>query len=168
MGNQLIPRFFDKAMIEQAYPIVRTLAPGVTLERWVQFARPRITSRSPEWPHGLMAIQNPGGYILGLFAFEVRDDLHESRTLWVSNIVVPNIPGRDQIGKSIIDAGEHLAMIHGCRAIRADLNNEIDPGDWDRTWLSASLVTCGYSMGGVRAFKRLTGDFPGTPGNALI
>ena len=162
MEDQLIPRFFDKAMIEQAYPIVRTLVPGVTLERWVQFARPRIASRSPEWPHGLMAIQHPSGYILGLFAFEVRDDLHESRTLWISNIVIPDIPGRGQIGKSIIKAGEHLAMIHGCHAIRAELNNEIDPSDCDRTWLSASLVISGYSLGGVRAFKRITSNFPGT------
>jgi hypothetical protein len=162
MEDRLISRYFDKAMIEQAYPIVRTLAPGITFERWVQFARPQITSHSPEWPHGLMAIENPGGYILGLFAFEVRDDLHESRTLWLSNIVVPDIPGRDEVGRSIIKASEHLAMVHGCHAIRADLNNEIDPGDWDGAWLSASLVTFGYSLGGIRAFKRLSGDFPGT------
>ena len=162
MEDQLIPRFFDKAMIERAYPIVRTLAPGVTLERWVQFARPQITSRSSEWPHGLMAIQNPSGYILGWFAFEVRDDLHETRILAISNIVVPDIPGRDQVGRSILKASEHLATSHGCRAIRAELNNEIDPGDCDRAWLSTTLISCGYSLGGARAFKRLTGSFPGT------
>jgi len=162
MEDQLISRIFDRAMIEQAYPIVRTLAPGITLERWVQFARPRITSRSSEWPRGLMAIQNASGYILGLFSFKVRDDLHESRILAVSNIVVPDIPGRDQVGRSILKASDHLAMIHGCRAIRAELNNEIDPSDCDRTWLSATLISCGYSLGGARAFKRLPGGLPAT------
>lgn len=169
MDKILMPRLLGKAAISRAYPLVRNLAPGVTLERWNRFARPQIASRSLKWPRGLMTIQNPSGYILGLFGFEVRDDLHESRTLCVNNIVVPNVPGRDRIWASIVNAAETLAKENGCRAIRAELIDDLDPSANDRAWIVACLEGSGYAPDGIRAFKRIRNaprgpDGPGPDG----
>jgi len=151
----LVPRLLDKAAIGRAYPLVLNIAPGITLERWNHFARPQIASRSSKWPRGLMTIQNAAGYILGLFVFEVRDDLHENRTLCISNIIVPNVPGRDTIWASMVDTVETLARDNGCRGIRAEVADDLDPSDTDRAWVEACLRKSGYALEGVRAFKRM-------------
>lgn len=155
MDDSLTPRLLDKSTIDRAFPLVRNLVPAITHERWTRFARPHLASRSPNWPRGLMAIQNPAGYILGLFVFEVRDDLYESRALCIDNIIVPNLPGRDLVWTAVVDAAEHLAAMNACRVIRAGLADELDPSNTDRAWLSASLQKSGYSLEGVRAVKRI-------------
>ena len=155
MDDSLTPRLLDKTTIDRAFPLVRNLIPEITPDRWTQFARPHLASRSPHWPRGLMAIQNPSGYILGLFVFEVRDDLYENRALCIDNIIVPNLPGRDLVWATIVDTAEHLAIMNGCRVIRAGLADELDPSNTDRAWLTASLQKAGYAMEGIRAFKRL-------------
>lgn len=155
MGNILISRLLDTAGIGRAYPLVRNLGPGIALERWNRFARRQIASRSPKWPRGLMTIQNAGGYILGLFGFEVCDDLHESRTLCITNIIVPNIPGRSRIWASIVAAAENLAEANVCHAIRVELAGDLDRSGSDRAWVAASVKRSGYALDGARAFKRL-------------
>lgn len=156
-GEALAPRALDKTAIGRAYTLVRNLAPGITLERWSRFARPQIASKSAKWPHGLMTIQNVGGYILALFAFGVRDDLQESRTLCIDNIMVANIPGRDRIWASVVDAAEALARDNGCRVIRAELTVDLGPSESDRAWVRASLEASGYVPHGIRAFRRMRG-----------
>jgi hypothetical protein len=155
MDDTLAPRLLDRDMVDRAYPLVRNIAPGITLDRWNRFARPLIASRSTAWPRGLMTIQNTTGYILGLFGFEVRDDLNDGRTLHLDNIITANIPGRDKLWSAVMDAAEHLAKVNGCRAIRAGLVGELDPSDKDRAWLIHSLEGAGFALDGVRACKRL-------------
>lgn len=155
MDDTLAPRLLDRDMIDRAYPLIRNIAPGITLDRWTRFARPVVTSRSTAWPRGLMTVQNTTGCILGLFAFEVRDDLTDGRTLHLDNLMTASIPGRDRIWAAIMDAAEHLARVNGCRVIRAGLVGDLDHSDKDRTWLVHSLEGAGFALEGVRACKRL-------------
>lgn len=155
MDDALAPRLLDRDMIDRAYPLIRNIAPGITLDRWTRFARPLVTSRSAAWPRGLMTIQNTTGCILGLFAFEVRDDLNDGRTLHLDNLMSASIPGRDRIWAAIMDAAETLARVNGCGVIRAGLVGDLDASDKDRTWLVHSLEHAGFALEGVRACKRL-------------
>ena len=152
MADMLTPRFLDRRTIDKAYPLVRNTVPGMTVDRWARFVRSQLAPRSPDWPRGMMTIQNAAGYILALFAFEVRDDLHENRIFYMDHIMIPNLPGRGTIWASAIDAAEQLATLNGCGAIRADLRGDLDRSDKD---LLTSLERSGYSPTGVRAFKRL-------------
>jgi len=120
MADTLTPRFLDRRTIDKAYPLVRNIVPGMTAARWTQFVRPHLMPRSPDWPRGVMTIQNAAGYILSLFAFEVRADLHESRIFYMDHIMVPNLPGRGTLWASTIGAAERLAEMNGCRAIWAE------------------------------------------------
>lgn len=158
MDDALVPRLLDREMVDRAYPLVRNIAPGITLDRWNRFARPLIASRSAAWPRGLMTIQNAANCILALFGFEVRDDLNDGRTLLLDNIITASIPGRDKIWSAVMDAADHLAKVNGCHAIRAGLVGDLDASDKDRAWLVHSLEGAGFALDGVRACKRL--DMP--------
>ncbi|MBM4073885.1 MAG: hypothetical protein FJ271_33945 [Planctomycetes bacterium] len=161
MDNNLTPRLLDHRLIDRAYPLVRNILPCISLERWSEFAKPHLAARSPKWPRGLMTIQNAAGYILGLFSFEVRDDLHSDRTLLVDNVIVPDMPGHELIWTAIVTTSETLALMNGCRAIRIGLAGDLDPIDRDRTWLVSSLAKAGYVIEGVRATRRVSHDAEG-------
>ena len=152
MVDTLTARFLDRRTIDKAYPLVRNIVPDMTAARWMQFVRPHLVSRSPDWPRGVMTIQNASGYILSLFAFEVRADLHESRIFYMDHIMIPNLPGRGTLWASTIDAAERLAEMNGCRAIWAEFRGGAERSDKD---LLTSLERSGYAPAGVRAFKRL-------------
>lgn len=151
----LIPRLLDRDSIDKAYPLVRGIMPSVTLDRWTEFAKPYFAARSPKWPRGLMTIQNKEGYILGLFGFEVRDELRSNRALFIDNIIVPRIPGHDMIWTAVVGTAETLAAINGCRAIQIKLSGDLNASGSTRDWLGSSLATSGYSVEEVHAFKRI-------------
>ncbi|MFM8603046.1 MAG: hypothetical protein ACKOC2_03010, partial [Gemmatimonadota bacterium] len=92
---------------------------------------------------------------LGLFGFEVRDDLQVNRTLCLENIIIASIPGRDTIWTVAIESADRLARLHGCETIRASLNDDLDPSDSDRGWVVNSFESAGYSLEGIRASKRI-------------
>jgi hypothetical protein len=155
MEEKLVPRLMDRESAVQAFPLVRDLLPNVSLEQWIRFARPLLSSHSAKCPRGLMTIQNGASYILALFGFEVRESLTETRALWIDNIIVPNIPGRDMIWEAVMDAAEYLARMNGCRTIRAGFADELDPAHSERLWVKLSFERSGYSLDGMQALKRL-------------
>jgi hypothetical protein len=152
MVDTLTARFLDRRTIDKAYPLVRNIVPDMTVARWMQFVRPHLVPRSPDWPRGVMTIQNATGYILSLFAFEVRADLHESRIFCMDHIMIPNLPGRGTIWSSTIGAAERLAEMNGCGAIRAEFGDGSEGSDQGLLMLLESM---GYTLSGVRALKRL-------------
>src|SRR5215469_11644365 len=152
MADTLTARFLDRRTIDKAYPLVRNIVPDMTAARWSRFVRPCLMPRSPDWPRGVMTIQNVAGCILSLFAFEVRADLHESRIFWMDHIMIPSLPGRGTIWASTIAVAERLAEMNGCGALRAEFGGGSERTDED---LLMSLESMGYSLARVRAFKRL-------------
>ena len=152
MVDTLTPRFLDRRTIDKAYPLVRNIVPGMTAARWAQFVRPRLMPRSPDWPRGVMTIQNAAGVIFSLFAFEVRADLLERRIFCMDHIMIPNFPGHRTIWASTIGAAERLAEMNGCGVIWAEFGDGSGGSD---KGLLMSLETMGYSSAGVRALKRL-------------
>jgi hypothetical protein len=161
MVDTLTPRFLERSTINKAYPLVRNIVPGMTTARWTQFVRLLLVARSPDWPRGVMTIQNAAGYILSLFAFEVRTDLREGRVFQMDHIMIPNLPGRGMLWASTIGAAERLAEMNGCATIWAEFPDGAERSDNE---LLMSLERSGYSPAGVRAFKRLEGK-SGRAGN---
>ena len=162
MVDTLTPRFLDRRTIDKAYPLVRNIVPGMTAARWTQFVRPHLVPRSPDWPRGVMTIQNAAGYILSLFTFEVRADLHESRILQMDHIMIPHLPGRATLWASTIGAAERLAEMNGCGAMWVEFGDGSEHSDKD---LLMSLERSGYAPSGIRAFKRLEAN-PAAPAMA--
>jgi hypothetical protein len=161
MADTLTARFLDRRTIDKAYPLARNIVPGMTAARWTRFIRPHLVRRSPDWPRGVMTIQNAHGCIFSLFAFEVRADLHESRVLYIGHIMIPNLPGRGTIWAATIGAAERLAELNSCPAIRTEFGDVSERWDED---LLMSLEGMGYSRARIRAFKRMEAK-SGRPGN---
>jgi hypothetical protein len=70
----------------------------------------------------------------------------------MDHIMVPNLPGRGTIWASTIGAAERLAEMNGCRAIRAEFGDGSEHSDED---ILTALESMGYSLSGIRVFKRL-------------
>ena len=155
MEEKLQPRLLTRESVVQAFPLVCNVLPQVTLKQWVGFARPHMMVGWQTMPRGLMTVQNDDGYILGLFSFEVRDDLTETRILWANNIIVPNIPGRDVVWATLVGAIDGLAKTNRCHAVRAGLADTLVRAGSDRRWVTTSLEKAGYSFDGVQGFRRL-------------
>ena len=145
-------RFLDRRTIDKAYPLVRNIVPGMTAARWARFVRPHLMPRSPDWPRGVMTIQNAGGCILSLFAFEVRADLHETRIFCMDHIMIPDLPGRGTLWASTIGAAERLAEMNGCDAIWAEFGGGAGNSEEE---LLLSLERSGHVPTGIRAYRRL-------------
>jgi len=116
-----------------------------------------VRSSSPGGPLAGLAERrdddpNFGRLYLALFAFEVRADLHESRIFYMDHIMIPDLPGRATIWASTIGAAERLAEMNRCGAVRAEFGAGSEPSDRD---FLTSLESMGYSLAGIRAFKRL-------------
>lgn len=155
MNTKLQLRLLTRESVVQAFPLVCNMLPQITLKQWVGFARPHLMSGWQTMPRGLMTVQNDDGYILGMFSFEVRGDLTETRVLWIDNIIVPNIPGRDVVWASVVDAIDGLVEKNRCHAVRAGLADTLERADGDRLWVRISLEKAGYSFDGVQGFRRL-------------
>lgn len=157
---QLAPRLLDRRSIDKAYPLIRGILPSVSRARWTEFARSHLIARSAEWPKSLMTIQNPNGYILGLFGFEVRNELRNNRVLLVYNVVVPQIPGRDLVWTAIMETADTLAQMNSCSAIHVNLSDDWNASQSDRGWLQGSLSSAGYVVEGIHAFKPVEAQGP--------
>lgn len=101
--------------ISQAYPLV-ALAPlrlGADQWRWLAHA---ILSETEPPPVGIMTLQTPAGYIHGLFRFRASADGRGVPTLFVDDLVAPDLFG-GALAAAIVDLLDELAARHRCAAI---------------------------------------------------
>ncbi len=155
MNDELFPRLMDRESVVQAFPLVTNLLPQITLKDWARFACDHLASGWRTLPKGMMTIRNRDDYILGLFAFDVRYDLKEDRALWVDNVIVSTMPGREIILKATIGAIDALAESDRCGIIRVGFDHDIERADGDRLWVRSALEGAGYLFVGAQALKRL-------------
>ena len=122
MVDALVVRPLERRQIAQAFPLVRAILPETSLSRWTDFARTHTHERAERAARGIMAAQNQGGYIAGIFTHEARDELALGRTLTIGNLMVADFPGRDGTVDYLIDGMDSLANLRGCVAITVDLD----------------------------------------------
>lgn len=101
-----------------AYPLVRLADPGVTLERWLAFAR-RIGRRNAQRA-GLVVLRNARGYMHALYSYQVEQDARYGARLRVRDLVVGRLPGA-ALTEAILQSAEALAGSLGCDALLVDV-----------------------------------------------
>jgi len=105
--------------VDQAYGLVRLVAPQVSLEAWRDFARGLISpSEAPE--SGVLTVEDARGYILGLVGYVVDHDLEYGETLMAKNLIALDGTSsrKREIAFALIKAIEDLARDKRCGAIR--------------------------------------------------
>ena len=100
-----------------AYPLVRLHDAGITLDKWLRFARRHC--QAPSDRAGLVAIRDRRGIVHALFSYRVDFDLHSRRRLCVANLIVAHLPG-SQIDEAIAASTKSISAELRCHGITVE------------------------------------------------
>ena len=117
-GYEVVP--LRPQQVDQAFPLVSTIAPELGREQWSAFARGMLDATGDP-PRGIVSLQNRRGYITGLFTWAVEPHLRHGRTLTVANFVVLDLFNPDAAADQLIREMETIARLNGCTAIHTEL-----------------------------------------------
>lgn len=129
MDDGFIAKPLGRRQIDQAYPLVCAMAPGLGIDRWRAFAAAVLDSATlegsgegrPPASRGIMTVQNAQGYLHGLFSYTAEPHLLHGRTLCVDNFVVLDLFDVAGVAEALLRAMEGLARRLGCAAIHTTL-----------------------------------------------
>lgn len=138
MDALLSVKLLDHRQIDQAFPVIQSILPELSIERWRAFtaeqmavaaeATAGVVAQDPGCPpSGIMTVQTRRGYIYGLFSFAVHQHLRHGRVLAVENFVVLDLIDRSPAAAALMQAMDRLAHANRCAAIHTDL-----PGRFER------------------------------------
>ncbi|WP_448203693.1 hypothetical protein [Azospirillum sp. sgz302134] len=168
MDDSFIAKPLGQRQIDQAYPLVRAIAPDLAVEQWRAFAAALIgsvdtpapsadTMPADTKPTGIMTVQNARGYLHGLFSYAIEEHLRHGRILAVENFVVLDLFDATGPAEALLHAMDVLARGLGCTAIHTTLPE----GLAGRAGSQNSLLSCfrneGHRMETLRLCKPLEG-----------
>jgi len=124
MDTGFIAKPLTARQIDQAFPLVQVLAPGLGVDRWRAFARAVIPDDGPRpAPTGIISIQNGNGYIHGLFSYARTQDLCHGTVLAVENVIVLDLFDMAGAALTLVGAVDRLAAVLACTAIHTSLDS---------------------------------------------
>jgi hypothetical protein len=123
---KFLTRPLERDQIAQAYTLIQSADPTITLDRWSRFAHRLITPPRLNRPAGIITVQTEAGYMCGMFVFEIVDDLRLTRTLSIRNVVAISLVQPDAIVGALLAAAESLAHLNGCAAITTLVDSGTD------------------------------------------
>ena len=107
----------DEKLFDAAYPLVRTVAPGVSVEQWSRYAHKARTRG------GLLGLIGAENALFGLLTYRNEESLRHGRIFHIDNFVTFELsraaPGR----RALCEAAEALARKHGCTAVEIRLDS---------------------------------------------
>jgi hypothetical protein len=134
----------------QAYPLVQTAVPHLTLEQWMGYAEELCRGGSRERINaGIMSAQNPDGYIYGIYCHEIETNIVRGRVLKVSNLVTANLYDSAGIMDRMIDSMIEKAQECDCIAVEVQLPGELGSGPQPLEGAASLLRGAGYRLASV-------------------
>lgn len=134
MDDGFIAKPLGRRQIDQAYPLVCAIAPGLGVDQWRAFAAAVLDSATGGGKgggtaggngmpanRGIMTVQNAQGYMHGLFSYAAEPHLLHGRALCVDNFVVLDLFDVAGVAEALLRAMEGLARRLGCAAIHTTL-----------------------------------------------
>ena len=107
----------DEKLFEAAYPLVRTVAPDVSVEQWSIHAR-KVRMRG-----GLLGLIGAENALFGFLTYRNEESLRHGRIFRIDIFVTFELnraaPGR----KALCEAAEALARKQGCTAIEIRIDS---------------------------------------------
>ena len=135
------PQFYvdalDPVLARAAYPLVRCIAPEVSLEDWLDYAERRCREG------GLRGLYSVDGGLIGLFSYRFGERLRHGRVLAIDDFVTFELsqaaPGR----AALMEAAVELARSLGCTGfeVRVGARGFADAGSSKASgWLGLGLA----------------------------
>jgi hypothetical protein len=106
-------RSLPTAEFRRAWPLVSVTHPGLTLRRWLAFAR---TIRSSGRKAGMIAVEDQRGLIHAVAVYRVADDVEKGRLLVVQPVICARLPGRD-LDDVLAEGLKDLASVEQCAGV---------------------------------------------------
>jgi hypothetical protein len=135
------PQFYvgalEPVLADAAYPLVRSIAPEVSLEDWLDYVERRCREG------GIMGLFADNGGLIGLFSYRFGERLRHGRVLALDDFVTFELsqaaPGR----AALMAAAENLARSLGCTGLEVRVGSRgfPDPGSGKASgWLGLGLA----------------------------
>jgi hypothetical protein len=109
------PQFYvDALKLEEAdlaFPLVRAIAPEVSLEEWVDYVERRCREG------GLMGLFGADDVLIGLFSYRFGERLRHGRVLALDDFVTFELSQAAPARRALIAAAEDLARSLGCTGL---------------------------------------------------
>lgn len=169
MDDLYFAKPLGKHQVDQAFPLIQTVAPALDIDRWRRFAAvwiedpARRRTAGDRTAAGIMTVQSERGYIHGLFTYMVTEHLRHGRTLEADNFIVVDLFNTAGAAGALLRAMDQLARTLGCQAIHTNLPERyVDRLDGQVIGLGRSpTVGCfgsaGHRIETVRLCKQLDG-----------
>ncbi len=156
MSQRYVVKPLGEGQVLQAYPLVQTAVPHLTLDQWLDYAKVVCeTARSTSPGTGVMSAQNGEGYIYGIYCHEVSTDIQHGRILKVSNLIAANLYDAAGIMDRMIDSMLKMARDQGCAAVHVDLPEAPRKGPQPVEGLAGMLKGAGYQFESVALCRPL-------------
>jgi hypothetical protein len=136
--------------LDSVYPLVRTMAPEVSLEQWLDYAR--MAQRRG----GLLGLFGPDGALFGFLAWRKETTLRRGTVLHVDKFVTFELSRAGDGRRALCEAAEALARREKCSAIDLRLGSRGYAGD--AADKADGWTSLGHSLGGVIFTKSLAPD----------
>lgn len=144
-GRQVAVKSLTADRLNQAFPLIQAIAPSITLEEWRAFAEPLLQgpNGTPQALGGVLIAEDERGYISGLVAYRVQQDLMHGSVLVAEHFIAFDFFERDRIADALARALEGLAAGHRCAAIHTVLPEGVERAR--RQWLVEMLQHRGHA-----------------------
>lgn len=161
MPDRFTPIALTERQIDQAFPLIQSIAADVAIDTWRAFAR-AILARPAE-DAGIMTVQ-AFDYIHGLFAYRVERSLQHDRVLTVDTISVLELFSPKLAMAALLQVMDDMAVALGCQAIHACVpsTERIETGS--RRWMMDQLRNLGHRVDSLKLGKALVDTLGGGPG----
>ena len=157
--TQLKIRPLSAERVTQAFPLIQTALPEVTLAAWRDFAAMLLAggdaggdTRGEAWEGGILAATDGRNYIAGLCTYRVVPDLVHGRLLDAGPFLAFDMIGHP-VAAALAAALEALARERGCHAVHTRLPHRNAGPDPDG--LSGLLAARGHRIESLGLCKRL-------------
>ena len=156
MSQRYVVKPLGEGQVLQAYPLVQTAVPHLTLDQWLDYAKAVCEGERHTGPRtGVMSAQNGEGYIYGIYCHEVTTDIQHGRILKVSNLIAANLYDGVGIMDRMIDSMLEMARKQGCAAVHVDLPETPRKGPQPVEGLAGMLKGAGYRFESVALCRPL-------------
>lgn len=145
---------------EAAYPLVRSIAPGVCLDRWLDYAR------DARRKGGLLGLTVDGGGLFGLLIHRKEKSLRHGCVLYIDHYVTFELDRAARGRRALCKAAEALAVELGCSALEYRLGSR-GYGDGGSA-KAQGWVSLGHSLESIVFTKTLDAEASSVNGQLLV
>jgi len=143
MQHQFTVKPVTSALVQKSYPFAQALGLG-DLAGWRAFVESYTGNGSPD--SGVIAAENPHGYVCGLLFYQVNRHNQDGASLVCDPFVVADLPRYETPVRALLEAADGIALERGCKWVRIVLPATGDPLNTEASGCEGALFRAGYAL----------------------